>query len=173
MDDDYIITKNIDFVPIGIDEIDEAMKFQSEIIGEMDNKEWFTPLNRQEFTTPIEGRDNVYFLKYNDELIGLVVATCDVPETLKEYDLEDDNMMLVDSIMIKKEFRGHHLQKQILELLEKRTRELGLDGLVATVHPDNIYSKNNFVDCGYSVDHVAFLHGGNMLVFIKDIIKKK
>ena len=76
-------------------------------------------------------------------------------------------MMLIDSIMIKQEYRGHHLQRQILKLLEKRARELNLDGLVTTVHPDNIYSKNNFVNSGYDIGHLALLHGGDRLVFVK------
>lgn len=106
-------------------------------------------------------------MKHNDELIGLAVVTCDIPEVLKEYNIKDSNMMLIDSIMIKQEYRGHHLQRQILKLLEKRARELNLDGLVTTVHPDNIYSKNNFVNSGYDIGHLALLHGGDRLVFVK------
>ena len=172
MNDDYIIGKDIDFISIGIGDIDEAMRFQSEIIDGMENREWFTPLTRQEFVIPIEGRDNVYFLKHNNELIGLAVATCDISEVLKEYNIKDSNIMLIDSIMIKQEYRGHHLQKQILELLEKRARELNLDGLVATVHPDNIYSKINFVNSGYDISHLALLHGGDRLVFVKKLVEK-
>lgn len=111
-------------------------------------------------------------MKHNDELIGLAVVTCDIPEVLKEYNIKDSNMMLIDSIMIKQEYRGHHLQRQILKLLEKRARELNLDGLVTTVRPDNIYSKNNFVNSGYDISHLALLHGGDRLVFVKKLVEK-
>lgn len=37
MNDDYIIGKDIDFISMGIGDIDEAMRFQSEIIDGMEN----------------------------------------------------------------------------------------------------------------------------------------
>ncbi|MBR2708729.1 MFS transporter [Candidatus Saccharibacteria bacterium] len=169
----YVIGKNVDLAPVEIKDVDKAMRFQSMIIKGMKNKEWFTPLTKKEFTTPMKGSDNVYFLKKGRAVIGLVVATCGAPEVLKDYKLKNDNVLLIDSIMIRKECRGHHLQKQILKVLEKRAKELELDGLVATVHPDNIYSKKNFVDSGYVVTHSASLHGGERLVFVKYGIRKE
>jgi len=169
MEEKYIIGDNISFTPIDIKCIDEAMEFQAKIIEKMDNKDFFTPLTKQEFATPIKGRDNVYFLKYKNELVGLAVATCDIPEVLSGYRVPTKNVMLVDSIMIKEEFRGFGLQKQVLGLLEKRAHELGLNGLVATVHPENIYSLRNFLKMDYSILHSAFLHGGERLVLIKKI----
>ncbi|MDO4747245.1 MAG: GNAT family N-acetyltransferase [Candidatus Saccharibacteria bacterium] len=169
MKEKHVIGEDISFAPIGVERIGEAMKFQADIIKRMNNKDFFTPLTKQEFVKPIKGRDNVYFLTYKNELIGLAVATCDIPEILLDYKITDKNVMLIDSIMIKKEFRGFGLQKQVLELLEKRVRELGLDGLVATVHPENIYSLRNFLEMGYLVLHSALLHGGERLVLCKKI----
>ncbi len=169
MKEKHVIGDDITFTPIDIGRIGEAMDFQAMIIEKMENKDFFTPLTKQEFVTPIKGRDNVYFLKYKNELIGLVVSTCDIPEVLSEYRIPSNNVMLIDSIMIKEDFRGFGLQKQALSLLEKRARELDLEGLVATVHPKNIYSLRNFLEMNYSILHSAFLHGGERLVLVKRI----
>lgn len=164
-----VIGEKVSLVPIGLAQLDGALDFQADIIDGMDTKEFFTPLTREEFITPILGRDNVYFLRYNDELIGLAVATCDVPEVLREYNIPYEDVMLVDSIMVKKEFRGNGLQRQILELLEKKAKELGLKGMTATIHPENIYSLRNFLGMDYKVLHLAFLHGGERLVVFKEL----
>ena len=155
------------------------MEFQAGIIAGMKKPEFFTPLTDQEFIDPINGRGDVYFLRHNDklrhndELIGLAVGACDIPGILEEYNLPDnmpnDKVMLIDSIMVTEDYRGHGLQLQILAELEERAKELGLNGLVATVHPDNKYSLDNFLKAGYHVLHEANLHGGRRFVVMKEI----
>ena len=55
--------------------------------------------------------------------------------------------------MVKEEFRGNNLQRKMLEFAYKRAKELNMDGLLATIHPDNIYSLNNFIVEEYSIIH--------------------
>lgn len=115
----------------------------------MERKDFFAPLTDDEFLTSIRGRDNVYLFICNNTIIGLLVITCDIPDVLFDYELPSDNYMLIDSIMVKEEYRGHSLQKQMLKFAYDRAKELKMDGLVATVHPENIYSLNNFIAEGY------------------------
>lgn len=71
--------------------------------------------------------------------------------------------------MVAEGYRGHGLQLQILAKLEEETKKLGLNGLVATVHPDNEYSRVSFEKAGYRVLHEANLHGGRRSVMMKKI----
>lgn len=169
MHNKYIINKTIQIEVLTEDRVEEALKFQKEIIDAMDNKEYFCPLTKEEFLEPIKGRDNVYFLKYNNKTIGLFVATCDIPEVLTEYQLKNNNVLLIDSIMIREEFRGYGLQRQVLTYLYNRAKELKLDGLVATVHPDNIYSLNNLLYSNYKIINKLTLHGGDRYIVFKEI----
>lgn len=170
---EYIIEDNVDFTPIDLDSVDEAMEFQAYIIAGMKNQEFFTPLTDKEFIDPINGRGDVYFLRHKGELIGLAVGACDIPGTLAEYNLPDnmpdDKVMLIDSVMVAEGYRGHGLQLQILAKLEERAKQLGLNGLVATVHPENQFSLVNFEKAGYRVSHEANLHGGRRYVVVKEI----
>lgn len=149
--------------------IDKALKFQKRIIDNMVNKDHFCPLTKEEFLTPILNKDNVYFLKNKNEIIALFVATCEVPEILKEYKLNNYNIMLIDSIMVSEKFRGYGLQRQILEFLSRRAKELQLDGLVATIHPNNVYSLNNFISSGYEIINKLNIHGGPRYIVYKNI----
>ena len=160
----YIIGENVDIEIINENKLDEALLFQKEIIDKMKHKEYFCPLTKEEFLKPINGRDNVYFLKYHDTLVGLFVATCDIPEILEEYKLNDNNVMLIDSIMIKEGYRGYGLQKQILKYLFNRAKQLNMDGLVATIHPENNYSLNNFLDSDYRIINELIIHGGKRYI---------
>ena len=135
----------------------------------MKNKEWFVPLTKEEFLTSIEGRCNTYFFTYNQQVIGLLVLTCDIPEILKSYKLPQGNYMLIDSIMVKDEYRGQGLQRKILQFAQKQAEKLKMNGLVATVHPDNIYSLNNFVHEDYKVINRLNIHGGQREILLKEI----
>ncbi len=107
---------------------------------------------------------------YNNEIIGLLVLTCNIPNVLKEYKLSNLNYMLIDSIMVKEEYRGQGLQRKMLDFAYKRAKELKMYGLVATIHPDNIYSLNNFIEEKYEVINTIKIHGGPRRIVIKNII---
>ncbi len=169
MNTNYLIGKNVDIHIITKDELGKLVDFQKEIINNMPNKEWFVPLTEEEFLTPILGKDNAYFFTHNEKIIGLLVLTGDIPDILKEYQLPSDNYILIDSIMVKEEYRGYRLQQQILEFAYKRAVKLDMDGLVATIHPDNKYSLDNFVKQNYELLHVLTIHGGKRNIMIKKI----
>ena len=151
-------------------ELDKLLLFQKNIIDNMKYKEWFVPLTQEEFLTPIEGRDNAFFLTYDNEIIGLLVLTCDIPDVLEEYKLPKGTYMLIDSIMVKDEYRGHGLQRKMLQFAYKRAKKLKMDGLVATIHPDNLYSLNNFYVENYKLLHKLNIHGGPRNIVIKNVI---
>ena len=54
------------------------------------------------------------------ELIGLCVLNCKPKyDIISEYKLSDnENVGILDSVMIKREFRGSKLQKQIIEYID-------------------------------------------------------
>ncbi len=169
MKDKYTIGKNIEIEIVDESRLDAVLEFQKNIIDRMEHQEFFCPLTKEEFWEPIRGRDNVYFLKYNNETIGLFVATCDIPHILEEYQLDNNNVMLIDSVMIREDFRGYGLQRQVLDYLYDRAKELNVVGLVATIHPNNTYSLNNCLYSGYQIINKLTLHGGDRYVVIKKI----
>ena len=71
--------------------------------------------------------------------------------------------------MIKEEFRGHKLQKQILSFLYNRAKDLKVDGLVATVHPNNKYSLNNLLSEKYKIINQLTIHNGKRYIVYKKI----
>ncbi|MBR3209824.1 MAG: GNAT family N-acetyltransferase [Bacilli bacterium] len=77
--------------------------------------------------------------------------------------------MLIDSIMVKDEYRGQGLQRKMLQFAQKQAEKLKMNGLVATVHPDNIYSLNNFVHEDYKVINRLNIHGGQREILLKEI----
>ena len=56
----------------------------------------------------------------------------------------------MESVAVLPKFRGYKFQKQLLEMAEQIEENKDTIYLMATVHPENIYSKRNFEQQGYS-----------------------
>ena len=69
--------------------------------------------------------------------------------------------------MIKKEYRGSKLQQQIVRLLDNQISLFNLRGVVATVHPNNIWSLNNLLECDYKEINRITIHGGERIILFK------
>lgn len=168
----YVIGENIKIKKANINDIHTIIKFQKEVIDKMNNKEFFTPLTKHEFIFPIKNNGIVYLLYYNNEIIGLFVLTIN-PEVdiIEEYKLNDNNNVgIIDSIMIKESYRGSSLQLQGMDIIENDAKKLQIKKLVATIHPDNKYSLNNFIKRKYKIINKINIHNGPRYIVIKEII---
>lgn len=79
---------------------------------------------------------------------------CGLPEAELPY------VAHMDTAVTAVQYRGHGLQKQLMELAEADLYKAGYRYLCCTVHPDNKYSKNNILQQGYRiVDTKEKYHG--------------
>ena len=170
MSNKFVMGENVEIQIIKQEQLYDAMLFQKRIIDSMLNKEWFIPLTGDDFLNAINGNGNVYFLLNENEIIGLFVLVCDISNKLEEYKLPNNNYMLIDSIMVKDNYRGYGLQRQMLKFAYERAKELKISCLIATVHPNNIYSLNNYVAEKYELLHTLTIYGVIRNVMIKNII---
>ena len=167
----YLLNDNINLVLANVNDIDMLLNFQKEIIEDMPRKEYFTPLLKEEFSYPIENNGRVYMAFSENEMIGLYVLTINpLKEIIDEYKLENsDNVAIFDGVMIKKEYRGSNLQAQGMEIIYNDAKKLGVKQIIATVHPENIYSIRNFQKEDYKHTKTIPVHGGERLIFQKEV----
>ena len=167
----YKINENIKLVKAQINDLKEIINFQSNIINEMERKDFFTPLTKEEFVYPLENNGVVYMLFDKDLMIGLFILTINPPqEIIKEYKLYDNtDVAILDSVMIDKNYRGSGLQRQGMEIIYNAAKKLNVKKIVATVHPENIYSSRNFDNSGYKVINEITIHGGKRLIYCIEV----
>ena len=76
----------------------------------------------------------------------------------------------IESVAVLPNFRGYRLQKQLLQQAEKIERNRDTKYLMATVHPDNIYSSKNFKEQGYiSLLETKKYGGWKRTILLKEI----
>lgn len=78
----------------------------------------------------------------------------------------------MDSCVVHPDFRGYHLQSRMASLAEQQIPQQSYRYLLATIHPDNYYSLNNMLRCGYHMVKEAYLYGGLPRVIIMKELKR-
>lgn len=155
-------------------DLDDIWNLQETVIEGLSDK---TLLRKNEITMfeRCLTNDNVTLGLYDQmNLIALAIL---VDENGNEEDLSKDlekhavirsaNLKL---IMVKKEYRGNHLQSALMWILEKYAYNKGYTHLCTTVSASNIFSLHNIQIMGYDYDHSAIKYGGlSREVYVKDI----
>ena len=57
----------------------------------------------------------------------------------------------IDGVIVLPEYRGNHLQNTLVEHIERRDKELGINNIVAEVTFGNNYSLKNLQSMGYEI----------------------
>lgn len=138
------------------EDILELKKVMDEAVAVLLQKDWYVADNISFLERHI--KEEGYTLKYVVE--GKIVAFLIVRYPM----FSDDNLGYylsnptkeiltkvahIESTAVLPNFRGHKLQKRLLEMAEQIEKEKHTKYLMATVHPDNIYSMRNFSDHGF------------------------
>ena len=57
----------------------------------------------------------------------------------------------IDGVIVLPEYRGNYLQNMLVEHIERRAKELGINNIVAEVTFGNNYSLKNLQNMGYEI----------------------
>jgi len=173
----YKLLKNVVLKKATIEDIPKLIEFQKNVMEEMLNKEIYAPLTEQDFLEPIKtAQGEVGMLYYGEELIAIAVLNAKPrKEMVDKYELDDiDGVGIYDSVMVKKEYRGNKLQVKLTNYINHIAKnKYKLKKVVATVHPENIWSKNNFEETKYKALKVISISNSTRIVYLKDLTKKE
>lgn len=140
------------------------------------DKTWFALDEDEDFIRNLERTGFGLTAFVDGELAGIFIARCTElgDGNLGHYlQLQPEELVKVahmDVAMVRKEYRGLGIQKQLMEKAEEILMEQGYCYLMGTAHPDNVYSVNNFGKLGYRLVVKTLKYGGlPRCVFCKEV----
>lgn len=68
----------------------------------------------------------------------------------------------MDTAVVAEDWRGQGLQAKLMAACERELTHRGWEYLLATIHPDNVYSLNNALKGGYKVMATKEKYGGKL-----------
>lgn len=144
--------------------------------GQMEEKAWFVPENAS-FIYQALSSEHSFGYKAVETKTGAVSAIfLAVIPGMEESNLGRDVKMAdadlpyiahMDSVAVLPDYRGHGLQKRLMEAAEADLKAQGIRYLMCTVHPDNQFSLNNVLAQGYELLTIKEKYGGNIRAILR------
>lgn len=139
------------------EDIIELKAVMEEAVAALLQKDWYVSDDIDFLERHI--KDEGYILKcvVEEKIVAFLIVRYPKLEedNLGRYlpNMTEEDLLTVahmESVAVLPKFRGYQLQKQLLEMAEKIENDRNTIYLMATVHPENVYSKRNFEQQGYS-----------------------
>ena len=161
------INKN-EFVykPLGIDSIPALLELQEDAFAHAGDSTDFLRRNTYETLAPCFDGDSLVLGVYHGDLLvafGILYCAGDTKENLA-HDLDEVTDITenanVKLVIVRYEYRGNGLQKELIARLCTHAEERGYKWLSSTVSPENPWSMNNLLANGFTEAKVLVKYGG-------------
>ena len=158
--------------------IDKIMEFQHNIYDGLENKDFYSCSNKEDFEKTINGKGKIIgcVSLTNNELISIgVYIEYGYENHNYGYDLEIKGEELLkvgqlEATIVSEAYRGNRLQKIMCEIFEEVAQKAGMKYICATAAPNNKYSVNTFNELGYKIMADKLKYGGlRRYVLMKEI----
>lgn len=166
--------KNIMIRECLLDELPLIQKIEQDVYNTCTNKELFSLLTDSEFYLRIKPPNFILGCFENQHLIGYIIYKVPDEEELIEFDIiscghSQNDTVILDGLAVLPLFRGKGLQRKMMEYFEAKVKENGRSHIVATVHPENSFCLNNFIDAGYLIFNEKNMPYGYRYLVSKEI----
>ena len=152
--------------------IDEYLEFYKYVKSNMKEPSWLGEFSLNELKNVLNNEGKLFKFYDNNIIVCSMLYIPSNNKTLEKHNLKYDEKLVgsCGPIMVNPKYVGNKFQKQMLELLDKYCKSIGKRYIFTKVHPDNIYSINNFVSDGYKfVETYKTSSGEPRSVYFKEI----
>ena len=153
-------------------DIDEYLAFYKYVKSNMKEPSWLGEFSLNELKNILNNEGKLFNFYDNNIIVCSMLYIPSNNKTLEKHNLKYDEKLVgsCGPIMVNPEYVGNKFQKQMLELLDKYCKNIGKIYIFTKVHPDNIYSINNFISDGYKfVETYKTSSGESRSVYFKEI----
>lgn len=152
--------------------IDEYLEFYKYVKSNMKEPSWLGEFSLNELKNILNNEGKLFNFYDNNIIVCSMLYIPSNNKTLEKHNLKYDEKLVgsCGPIMVNPKYVGNKFQKQMLELLDKYCKSIGKRYIFTKVHPDNIYSINNFISDGYKfVETYKTSSGESRSVYFKEI----
>lgn len=152
--------------------IDEYLEFYKYVKSNMKEPSWLGEFSLNELKNILNNEGKLFNFYDNNVIVCSMLYIPSNNKTLEKHNLKYDEDLVgsCGPIMVNPEYVGNKFQKQMLELLDKYCKNIGKRYIFTKVHPDNIYSINNFISDGYKFVETYKTSSGELRsVYFKEI----
>ena len=143
------------------DDGEDILALQSGVCAAMTQPQLFFPSTEEEIRTALADPDRYLCLQIVDgnKIVAFCQLTIDPPaEQDLRLDLQKHGISVpggshgvLETVFVDPEYQGYGMQQILVEILCQWAHIRKVKTVFATVHPDNTYSHNNFLEAGFGL----------------------
>lgn len=163
--------ENITMREVTVNDIDRYYYFIESIKKEMEHPEWLGDIRLDVILNLLGVGAHTYVFEYGGAIIGSSFIIPAREEDIEKFGLNYDAELTIDygPQAVHEIARGNGIQVYMNEKMDEISRELGYKHVVTTVHPDNEYSIQNILKCGFKYVNQKEFARGIRNIYTKDI----
>lgn len=151
--------------------VEEYLDFYQIVRDSIEDPEWLGLFTKEKILNILKQGGKIWIYYYLNEIVCSFMY---IPADKEAIDLFDININLdfvgeCGPIIVSPKYRGNGLQIQMLNILEEYCVTKDLNLLLTTIHPNNIYSINNFIKKDYKFIKPLFLNRGKRNLYVKEL----
>lgn len=154
---------------LGFDRLSELMRLQQKVVEGMGDKSLFYPLSRDEMIESIHLDYVAGIVNDKDQIVAVCVLVTNRAggrSLANELKMSEKSVITFDAVAVDSEWRGQGFQKRFIAWAKDMATQLSVDYILATVSPDNLPSKRNFLNEGFEVKSTKTKYDG----LVRDIL---
>ena len=152
-------------------DLDNYITFREEVKKYMNNPDWLGDFSKEDLEKLLNVGSIIwiYYLELTPVCSMMIIPS--TKDDILKFGLDLDYKKVVDygPMMVNYDYVGNGLQLQMLKELDSYCKNIGLEYVVTTVHPDNIYSIKNIEEDGFSLCGEKIFSRGKRNIYIKKL----
>lgn len=151
-----------------ISDLDSYILFEKLVKSNMEHPEWLGDFSKEDYNFLLSNNSYIFIWEINNEIAasGMIIPARE--QDLTKFfsgDLNYKDVIDFGPEMVNPKYIGNGLQQNIINYLQQFSKDMGYKYALATVHPDNIYSKANFLKTNFEIlGEVEFKRGKRIIL---------
>ena len=127
--------------------LEEYVNFRELVKKNMTNPEWLGDFSIEDLENLLANNSKIWMYYKDDEPVCSMMIIPSTQKDIDKFELDLNHVEVVDygPMMVNPKYVGNKLQFQMLEKQDEYSSSNGYKYAVSTIHPDNIFSINNFL----------------------------
>lgn len=155
------ISENID--------LEEYINFREYVKDHMNNPEWLGDLSKENINNLLNNNSKIWIYYLNETPVCSMMFIPADQDSLNKFDLTINYKETAEygPIMVNPKYVGNGLQTYMLKILQEYCIKSKYKYAISTIHPDNIYSINNFFKDNFKYVGTKTLKRGIRSIYLK------
>lgn len=157
--------------PIINPDLDTYISFREFVKDKMSSPDWLGDFSKQDLETILQEGSKIWLYPQDSMPVCSMMHIPTTASSIQKFNLDLDYHEVADygPMFVNPEYRGKHLQLQMLKELDSYSSNHGYKYAISTVHPDNNYSINNLLKDDFKLVKQKTFQRGLRSVYLKKL----